>query len=193
MYPGERIGLYKISSTSPLLSFLFLPFLPCLRMFTNWMYYPFVPVGLNFIYIYVSRDPPAWVENNEAPRTYHPGYYILIYIYEYDKLRLLALTAITALTSIHSSLTFTTPKWEIGNYIPTTSSRCLWPAYFNHFLQTLSETRFGATDEGLCSKFGLNVVPPLYQGISLEAVVRREFKLQLEDSPDPDIRSRPDF
>lgn len=64
---------------------------------------------------------------------------------------------------------------------------------FQSLPSNVLKTWFGVADEGPYSKFGLNVVPPLYQGISLEAVVRQEFKVQLNDSLDSDIRSWPEF
>lgn len=43
------------------------------------------------------------------------------------------------------------------------------------------------------SRTSLNVVPLLLQGISLSPVVRYSYSLQLEDSPDPEIRAWPQF
>ncbi|KAJ5728487.1 hypothetical protein N7493_004817 [Penicillium malachiteum] len=62
---------------------------------------------------------------------------------------------------------------------------------FTCVFQTLSPSildLFGLRPEGNCSNVGLNIVPPLVQGIELAPTVRGDFTKYLEASDDPEIR-----
>lgn len=54
------------------------------------------------------------------------------------------------------------------------------------------ETFWGPT-QNTYSNVGLNVLSPLYQGISLKAHIRQAYTLHMEDSPDPHIQVWPSF
>jgi hypothetical protein len=57
-----------------------------------------------------------------------------------------------------------------------------------------SETYYGPIENGkLYSNLGLNIIPPVLQGLSLGPSVRKSFSLGLEISPDSDIKGWPKF
>lgn len=67
---------------------------------------------------------------------------------------------------------------------------------FTRAFQTLAPSvleLFGLRPEGNRSHRGLNVVPPLMQGIELAPTVRGKFTKYLESSDDPEIREWPEF
>jgi hypothetical protein len=55
------------------------------------------------------------------------------------------------------------------------------------------EKWFGTMPQGLYSGVGLNVLPPLYQGISVPPSIHHEFKLHLEGSRDLEIQAWTEF
>ena len=56
------------------------------------------------------------------------------------------------------------------------------------------EAYFGPKEDGRpYSNLGLNILPPLLQGLSLSPSIRKSFSFNLETSTDPDINSWPNF
>ncbi|GAB1208781.1 hypothetical protein APSETT445_007542 [Aspergillus pseudonomiae] len=56
------------------------------------------------------------------------------------------------------------------------------------------EAYYGTSEDGKpYSNLGLNIIPPVLQGLSLGPSVRKSFSLGLEKSPDPDINGWPQF
>lgn len=65
---------------------------------------------------------------------------------------------------------------------------------FQSLSSSTLEKYFDVLDNGLAySALGLNVIPPVLQGVSLGPTLRQAYSLQLEKSPDPQIRGWPEF